>query len=61
MKIHHKVDPLPLRAASYMPLADQLDAAMKGFDALLAQGFELPAETNAWIVHCKEVKARFRK
>lgn len=61
MKIHHKVDPDPLRRAAYMPLGDQLDALMKGFDALLAQGIELPAETNAWIVHCKEVKARFRK
>ena len=61
MKIHHEVDPRPLRAAEYMPSGDQLDAIMKGFDALAEQGYVLPAETVDWIEHCKSIKARFAK
>jgi hypothetical protein len=61
MKIHHKVDPDPLRRAAYMPLGDQLDALMKGFAALKEQGVKLPDETVAWIEHCHEVKASIAK
>lgn len=61
MKITHNPDPRPLRAAAYMDMGDQLDAMMKGLDALQALGIELPPETVAWITHCKEVKARFQK
>jgi hypothetical protein len=61
MKIHHKVDPTPLRQAAYMSLGDQLDALMKGFAALKESGVELPAETVAWIEHCTAVKESFPK
>jgi hypothetical protein len=61
MKIHHQLDPLPLRAAAYMSIADQLDALMKGFAALRERGIALPAETVAWVDHCQGVKARFKK
>jgi hypothetical protein len=61
MKIHHEVDPLPLRQAAYMDLGDQLDALMKALDALRQRGVELPTETLAWIDHCKMVKDRFKK
>ncbi|MEZ2310887.1 hypothetical protein AB6809_30005 [Paraburkholderia sp. RCC_158] len=61
MKIHTEIDVGPRRAADYMDIGDQLDAMMKGFDALQELGIELPAETVAWIAHCKEVKARHRK
>jgi hypothetical protein len=59
MKIHHKTDPRPLRKAAYMDIGDQLDAMMKGLDALQQSGLVLPAETVAWIAHCKAVKARY--
>lgn len=61
MKIHHEVDPGPLRAAEYMPFGDQLDAIMKGFDSLTEKGLVLPPETVAWVEHCKSVKAKFPK
>jgi hypothetical protein len=61
MKIHHELDPSPLRAAAYMAIPDQLDALMKGFAALHARGITLPAETVAWVEHCQAVKARFKK
>lgn len=59
MKIHHIADPLPLRQAAYMAIGDQLDAVMKGFDALRARGIELPEETIQWIEHCKSIKNRY--
>ncbi|MFP3645144.1 hypothetical protein [Paraburkholderia sp. SIMBA_054] len=61
MKIRHEVDPLPLRKAAYMDIGDQLDAMMKGLDALQQKGLVLPAETVAWIDHCKAVKDRYQK
>jgi hypothetical protein len=61
MKIRHEVDPLPLRRAAYMSIGDQLDAMMKGLDALQQKGIQLPAETVDWIDHCKAVKDRFQK
>jgi hypothetical protein len=61
MKIHTQIDVGPRRAADYMELGAQLDAVMKGFAALQELGIELPAETVAWIEHCKEVKARHPK
>jgi hypothetical protein len=61
VKIHHEVDPRPLRAAKYQGIGEQLDAAMKGFDALITQGVQLPPETVAWVEHCKSIKARFQK
>ncbi|CAG9228921.1 hypothetical protein [Burkholderia vietnamiensis] len=61
MKIHHEVDPLPLRAAAYPDIGEQLDAIMKGFDALTQQGFQLPRETLDWIERCKAVKGRYKK
>jgi hypothetical protein len=44
-----------------MDMGDQLDALMKGFDALRQNGIELPPETVEWIEHCKAVKDRFKK
>lgn len=61
MKIRHEVDPLPLRQAAYMDIGDQLDALMKGFDALQKAGIVLPPETVRWIQDCQAVKSRFRK
>jgi hypothetical protein len=61
MKIHTKIDVAPRRAADYMPLPEQLDAIMKGFAALAAQGVQLPAETLNWIAHCQQVKAAHPK
>lgn len=61
MKIHHEVDPLPLRQAAYMDIGDQLDALMKGFDVLQEKGIALPPETVEWIAHCKSVKNRYLK
>ncbi|MFP3564682.1 hypothetical protein [Paraburkholderia sp. SIMBA_030] len=61
MKIHHEVDPAPLREKAYMPIGDQIDAIMKGFDALAQQGVKLPDSTTEWIESCKSVKARFPK
>lgn len=61
MKIRHQVDVRPRRRAEYMPIGDQLDAMMKGLDALQLKGFELPPETQAWIEHCKAVKIKHPK
>lgn len=61
MKIHHEVDPLPLRKKSYMDIGEQLDAVMKGFVAIQAKGIELPPETVEWIEHCQSVKDRYIK
>ncbi|KVH05368.1 hypothetical protein WS84_27940 [Burkholderia anthina] len=61
MKIHHEVDPTPLRQADYQDVGEQLDAIMKGFDALARQGIQLPGETLEWIRHCNEVKDRYKK
>lgn len=61
MKINHSSDPRPLRAESYMPAGDQLDAIMKGFQAMQKAGIALPQETLDWIAHCEAVKARFKK
>lgn len=61
MKIRHNPDVRPLRAAAYMDIGDQLDAMMKGLDAIRQAGIELPPETVAWIEHCKSVKDRFTK
>jgi hypothetical protein len=61
MKIVHDPDPRPLRAKAYPPLADQLDAAMKGLAALAKQGIALPDETTSWINQCQAVKDRYPK
>jgi hypothetical protein len=61
MKIHHKIDVAPRRAADYMPIGEQLDALMKGLAALKEQGVALPPETVAWIEHCQSVKAAHPK
>ncbi|MFT4064265.1 hypothetical protein [Paraburkholderia sp.] len=61
MKIHHEVDPTPLRAAAYMDVGDQLDAIMKALAQLGAQGIVLPPETAEWIEHCKQVKLKYKK
>jgi hypothetical protein len=61
MKIHHEVDPLPLRKAAYMPIGDQLDAIMKALAQLGSQGFQLPPETVMWIEHCQQVKEKYKK
>lgn len=61
MNIHHEVDPGPLRAKEYMSLRDQLDAIMKGFAFLQANGIALPPETKAWIDHCQQVKLKYKK
>lgn len=50
------------RRQQYLPVSDQLDAAMKGLEAVRQSGMvALPAETVAWLDHCKEVKALFPK
>lgn len=58
------VEPIPygdLRAAAYPALGDQLDAAMKGFRALLDAGATLPAATVEWVEACEAVKAAHPK
>jgi hypothetical protein len=44
------------RRSAYPPRGDQLDALMKGLDAVSAT-VTLPADTLAWIAACKAVKA----
>jgi hypothetical protein len=61
MKLHHKVDVAPRRAAEYPSMGEALDAIMKGFAALIEQGVALPAETLAWVEKCKAVKAAHPK
>lgn len=61
MKIVHNPDPLPLREQAYMPAGDQLDAIMKGFEAMQAAGMTLPQQTLDWIAHCKAIKVKFQK
>lgn len=46
---------LAARRSAYPPMGDQLDALMKGLDAVSAE-ITLPAETLAWITACKAVK-----
>lgn len=58
------VEPIPysdLRAAAYPALGDQLDAAMKGFRALIDAGATLPAATVEWVEACEAVKAAHPK
>jgi hypothetical protein len=61
MKLHHKVDVAPRRAADYPAVGDALDAIMKGFAALMEQGIALPAETEAWVHACQAVKTTHPK
>ncbi|WP_186145454.1 hypothetical protein [Burkholderia gladioli] len=61
MKLHFKVDHARRRRDEYMPVGDQLDAVLKGFEALRKQGVELPRETLDWIAHCRCVKSRICK
>lgn len=48
------------RKAAYPPSGDQLDALMKGLDAVSAE-ITLPADTLAWIAACKAVKTQYPK
>lgn len=50
-----------MRSATYSPIGDQLDALMKGFEALRAQGISFPKETNEWIDTCRVTKSRYPK
>lgn len=56
MKLEHKVDWENARAKTYPSAGAQLDAIYKGFVALKAQGYELPAETEEWLEVCNKVK-----
>lgn len=58
MRILHKSDYVRERAAEYPPIGDQLDAVMKLAAHLRAKGVELPAEVDAWVGACQEVKRR---
>ena len=61
MLIQHDEPYAPLRAKAYQPVAEQLDAVYKLAEALLAAGVMLPAETVAWVEHCREVKSTYPK
>lgn len=54
-------DPRRLRERRYMPVGEQLDAIVKGFNALQQQGFLLPDETLGWLRHCERVKETLPK
>lgn len=56
-KLDFKKDTDTARAAGYPSAGAQLDAIYKGFVALKAQGYELPAETEEWLEVCSKVKA----
>lgn len=60
-KLSFKRDPEVARRNEYPPIGDQLDALVKGFDALSKLGVELPPETQAWIDQCLEIKSKYPK
>ena len=60
-RLHHGGDHREHRGAAYPPPGDGLDAAAKGFRALIDAGLPIPAETVAWVEACEAVKARFAK
>ena len=49
------------RRDAYPPVCDQLDAMVKLGQALRDQGIALPADVNAWIDACQEVKRKHPK
>jgi hypothetical protein len=49
-----------LRKAEYPDIGEQLDALMKGLDAI-ANSESLPTATTDWIASCKAVKTRYAK
>lgn len=61
MKIEHSEDYRKLRASKYPSLGNQLDAILKLAISLKNQGFELPVETNNWVLECLQVKALYKK
>lgn len=61
MKIKHQVDWAERRVKDYLPIGEQLDAAMKGFIRLKEQGYELPPETENWINSHLDTKAKHPK
>jgi hypothetical protein len=48
------------RRTAYPPIGDQLDAIMRGFEALSA-GEPLPPEVAAWVADCQAVKSAHPK
>jgi|TARA_R110000803_G_scaffold210500_1_gene282466 hypothetical protein len=48
------------RAKEYPGLGEQLDALMKGLDAI-ANSQSLPVDTTNWIAACKAVKSKYPK
>lgn len=58
MKITARKSYTEQRSKQYLPIEDQLDAAMKGLEAVRQAGIvDLPGETIEWLDHCKAVKA----
>ena len=61
MKIQHKEDYRKLRARSYPPIGDQLDAIYKMASALRDQQVQLPTETLDWLLSLEQVKKKYKK
>lgn len=61
MKLRHDIDVAAKRKDEYPPIGDQLDAMVALAEALRAQGFEVPAKTQAWIDACNQVKCDCKK
>jgi len=62
MKITDKRTYVERRRVRYMAIEDQMDAAMKGLEAVRqARIVDLPEATLEWLDHCKAVKARIPK
>ena len=49
------------RASAYMPVGDQLDAIIKTFAHLDAQGIDIGQDGRELVKQSKEVKATFKK
>ena len=49
-----------MRAVEYPDIGSQLDALMKGLDAI-ANSQSLPSDTTEWIAACKAVKDKYAK
>lgn len=61
MKIQHKMNVGPKRAAEYPSIGDQLDAVYKLAESLRQQGIPLPDDVLTWLDQCKAVKQKHPK
>ena len=47
------------RTGEYPPISDQINAIMKGFEAIRKSGVTLPAETTDWLDTVRTVKDKY--